>query len=305
MPFSEYYQSATEYGDRHLKIYYGMVDRAMELGFNIAPLLFPPAGSPEAAVQAAIDEITFKYAGIIHLGERGCYPDIPLRRLFDRQDIPQISIDCETGRPWIGSVALDPDSVAHMAYNLFREYGHSRICLVYHALDYRRECSYMMIDRESVTAAFRKTKIDFGCVSELVTNGDRFDARFDKALSGLLASRDAPTAFWCRNDVGAMEIIKRLVGAGYEVPGDFSVLGFGDQSVAKSCVPALTTLRNQLYEIGSTAVSRLIDCIRHGLDGAGCVVRIPPSLVLRDSVGPKSRPFAKESSSETGNIAFI
>lgn len=70
-----------------------------------------------------------------------------------------------------------------------------------------------------------------------------------------------PSAFVCFNDNTAFGVISALQLRGYNVPKDFSVIGFDDISFAKNITPALTTLRQPRIRIGEVAMSKLLDLI--------------------------------------------
>jgi len=59
-----------------------------------------------------------------------------------------------------------------------------------------------------------------------------------------------PTAFICLNDDLAMGIIRGLSDQGICVPADLSIVGFDDYPYAQYMTPALTTVRNRIYDMG-------------------------------------------------------
>lgn len=68
-----------------------------------------------------------------------------------------------------------------------------------------------------------------------------------------------PTAFFCFNDDTAVGVMSALKSRGYNVPRDFSVIGFDDIPIAKNITPALTTVRQPRGQIGEIAMSHLLD----------------------------------------------
>lgn len=108
----------------------------------------------------------------------------------------------------------------------------------------------------------------------------------------LLADRGGPEgghgiadldALVCGNDELALAIIARLTAAGIDVPGDLAVTGWDDTVTARYLSPGLTTVRQEVAELGARAARRLADRI------AGEDVQEPTTvastLVLRDSCG--------------------
>jgi len=90
-------------------------------------------------------------------------------------------------------------------------------------------------------------------------------------------------ALVCGNDELALAIISRLSAAGIDVPADLAITGWDDTVTARYLTPGLTTVRQEVAELGALAARRLAARI----DGADpqdpCTVG--SSLVLRTSCG--------------------
>jgi DNA-binding LacI/PurR family transcriptional regulator len=67
------------------------------------------------------------------------------------------------------------------------------------------------------------------------------------------------------------------------VPGQISVVGFGDEPFARHSVPALTTVRVLAEQIGATAADAILD-LAAGRDPSFQATAV--KLVLRESSGP-------------------
>jgi LacI family transcriptional regulator len=105
------------------------------------------------------------------------------------------------------------------------------------------------------------------------------------AASLLLALPDPPTAIFAFNDNMAIGAIQAASARGLHVPDDVSVAGFDDTGEAAITVPALTTVRQPLAELGRTAVSILLRQLENRrLEPLR--VELQTRLVLRDSTGP-------------------
>lgn len=79
------------------------------------------------------------------------------------------------------------------------------------------------------------------------------------AVERLFIRDTLPTAFVCYNDDTAMGVISALQLRGYDVPSDFSVMGFDDIPLANAITPGLTTIRQPRSLIGEMAMSHLLD----------------------------------------------
>jgi len=76
----------------------------------------------------------------------------------------------------------------------------------------------------------------------------------------LLESGDL-TAVFAANDLMAVGVIRRLRDAGIRVPDQVSVVGFDDSPVAQYIDPGLTTVRQDVRELGSRATTVLIEAL--------------------------------------------
>ena len=98
-----------------------------------------------------------------------------------------------------------------------------------------------------------------------------------------------PTAFFCAHDGLALTVVSELLGLGYRIPDDISVIGFGDFSPATQISPSLTTVRVEGQEIGSVGLRLLLERIeRPRLPGEPARrVTIASRIVERRSAGPR------------------
>ncbi|HAH86683.1 MAG TPA: hypothetical protein DCL60_04870, partial [Armatimonadetes bacterium] len=104
------------------------------------------------------------------------------------------------------------------------------------------------------------------------------DARHELALgiyneekvAELFESSEQPTAIVAANDYIAMDAINAIKRMGLTVPGDVSVMGYDDIPPAGAFTPALTTVREPMYEIGCEVIRYLVSLIDNGYSVQGC-----------------------------------
>ncbi len=104
-----------------------------------------------------------------------------------------------------------------------------------------------------------------------------------------LISRGIPfTALFAYNDISAIGAMRAFQEAGMHVPGDISVVGFDDISIASFSIPPLTTVRQPLEKMGRIAAQTLLDRIE---DRTAFVpeIAVEPELISRRSTGPPRR----------------
>jgi LacI family transcriptional regulator len=103
------------------------------------------------------------------------------------------------------------------------------------------------------------------------------------AVDELLNRGAGVTAIACANDLLALGAMTRLRERGIDVPGDVSVAGFDDISVAAITAPSLSTVRLPLRDLGAhgwTFAERLL------AGDAPPRETLPTALVMRGSTGP-------------------
>ena len=103
-----------------------------------------------------------------------------------------------------------------------------------------------------------------------------------RCMEELLALRARPTAVFASNDdmaAGALLVAHRR---GCDVPGDVSIVGFDDISMARCLWPPLTTVRQPTKKAAAIATAMLLDSLRTG-DFSAVNQEIPGELVVRES----------------------
>lgn len=100
----------------------------------------------------------------------------------------------------------------------------------------------------------------------------------------VLSQPTRPDALVCANDELALSTMKALQYSGIHIPDDIAIVGWDDVMTARYVSPALTTVRQPLYELGRAAATRLHERIT-GAPLAPEQLILPTELVLRTSCG--------------------
>lgn len=95
-----------------------------------------------------------------------------------------------------------------------------------------------------------------------------------------------PTALLCDGDILAAGACKAARGLGIDVPGDLSVTGFDDLSLATALDPELTTVRLPAEEVGARGMTALLAVLEGRPPG---LTELPVELIPRASSGPAPR----------------
>lgn len=120
------------------------------------------------------------------------------------------------------------------------------------------------LDRRRIICGDFQFENSRNAVAQALADGVEFDAVFG------------------HNDPSAAGVLAALHGAGLEIPRDVAVVGFDDVELASYTYPALTTIRQPMWEMGEAAARLLLDHVR-GSPEAAPSRTIPTSLVIRGS----------------------
>lgn len=104
-----------------------------------------------------------------------------------------------------------------------------------------------------------------------------------EAVMERLSKKNPPTAIFACNDtmaVGAMNGIKKM---GLKVPQDISVIGYDNTMISELTEPKLTTVDQNMYDLGLRAARRLREVIDNPKEGFLRIV-LENNLIKRESV---------------------
>lgn len=176
------------------------------------------------------------------------------------------------------AVVYDDLRGAYAATSYLIERGHKRIAHI--SGDQRYLSARMRL------SGYKQALIDHGItVDERLIYGDDWAPAVARAgVAHLMAQTEPPTAIFAAYDVGAFSTIEELRRRGLRVPEDVAVVGFDDVELATLIVPALTTVRIPLLELGRRAADLVLDAIEAPSERYSAQTDVlPVELVQRDS----------------------
>lgn len=109
-------------------------------------------------------------------------------------------------------------------------------------------------------------------------------ADVDRTIRKLRAANQLPQAFVAAVDAEALLYMDALARAGISVPGQVAVTGFDGLVAGLVSRPTLTTVRQPMVELGSSAASILIDEVTNP-SPFPTVKELPVKLMVRESCG--------------------
>lgn len=175
----------------------------------------------------------------------------------------------------IAYVGVDDVAAAKVATEYLISLGHGRIAFISGpsgevASDHRYRGYCMALSESSDQSSFWKIQ------------GDGTSEGGRSAIERLFIRDSLPTAFVCYNDSTAIGVIGSLQSRGYDVPRDFSVIGFDDIPFAHNISPSLTTIRQPRGQIGELAMAHLLDYLPRRTVPAETTL-LHGDLIVRDS----------------------
>jgi LacI family transcriptional regulator len=103
-----------------------------------------------------------------------------------------------------------------------------------------------------------------------------------RALADWLEAADRPTGVFCWSDLTAIELLGVAREKGLRIPGDISVVGFDNSSVAALPQIGLTSIDQAGSDLGATAADVLLERVKGRREPRH--VLLEPRLVRRSSV---------------------
>lgn len=201
-------------------------------------------------------------------------------------DLPTVAVPGHKNLPGVTNIILDHHHAARVALEHLVQLGHKNIAFM--------KGQPYSSDSEDRWKAICEVagELRIAIRPELCVQIDIDDPtpQLGYPFAKQLLDRKVPfTALFAYNDISALGSIRAFQEAGLVVPRDVSVIGFDDIQGAAHNVPALTTVRQPLEDMGRLAAKTLVDRIE-GTGAAPDQIPIEPELVVRQStaVAPSS-----------------
>lgn len=179
----------------------------------------------------------------------------------------------------VSYVGNDEKMGSEQALEYLRGLGHKRILFVRGA----HSDSYTIKEETYRQFMAEKLQLDESFIVN-IGEGNGVDT-VDSTMTRLMEviPKCEPTAILCCNDlmgVGSLNACKRL---GRKVPADISVMGYDNISLSRLVEPKLTTMDQNMFQLGSNAASLLVEKIKGGHSKR---ITLDNILIIRESTGP-------------------
>lgn len=219
-------------------------------------------------------------AGVILLATEMTEEDYPL---IDQIKAPLVVLDCSFESAAIDSVVINNVQAASIAVRYLIQKGHRQIGHLASSV----EISNFRERREGFLRALA-TSGQSGVINDIIVRVDSTSDGAYRDMTAWLSRRPKlPEAFFADNDIIAVSCIRALKEAGYNIPGDISIIGFDDMPLTRVVSPKLTTMHVPRDVMGSSAVERLSTKIA-APDGATMKIAVNAWLKEGGSVRDKA-----------------
>jgi LacI family transcriptional regulator len=221
------------------------------------------------------------------------FVDINLLADLEKRNIPSVLIGRELSANSISSVMVDNEAGSHAAMEHVYSLGHRKIAFIRGPRTLADSSPRWRGVRSFARSA--ELEIDPALVLDLPESLDPnsgFDGGF-KLTEELLKRKRRFTALFAFDDMTALGAVRGLARSGLKVPEDCSVVGFDDVIPAGLSVPSLTTVRQPMQALGSTAVEIIMEGVNAVIEDrelAAIHRKLAPELVVRESTRAVTTP---------------
>ena len=212
--------------------------------------------------------------------------DINLLGDLEKSSIPTAMVGCELENDTISSIIVDNEVGGHIALEHLHSLGHRKIAFI--------RGPKTLTDSSPRWKGIRGCakqcglELDSRLIVEMPESRDPL-ASFElgyKLTEELIRQKRPFTALVAFDDMSAFGAIRALNRAGIRVPEQCSVIGFDDVSTAAIYTPSLTTVRQPMEGMGTSAVTIVVDGINAVLEKREVNAthrKVAPELVIRES----------------------
>lgn len=195
-------------------------------------------------------------------------------------NIPAVLIDIASEGQNTGSASIDNAKASEEAVSYLIELGHKKIAYI----SGKKQASVAIERERGYTNALNKYDIPIRL--EYIQY-----ANFSEDIAYVLAKefiKENPevTAFFCASDLMAIGVMRAIQDLGYSVPEDYSVIGFDDAIISEYISPSLTTISQNMQQIGYASgnlLMKLIDSGDEKIPESSKRIYLPHKFIKRES----------------------
>lgn len=194
-------------------------------------------------------------------------------------EVPVVLLNCSPDGHEFHVLSVDNHQGSQRATQHLIEQGHERIGIITGKL-----ANYEARKRlEGYRSAMKGANLPRN--DDWIVEGAFTRASGKTAIRQLLEVSPRPSGVFVSNDYMAMGAIETLQEEGLHVPDDMAIVGYDDLPSAKHFTPSLSTVSARMADLGTEAISMLIDLMTEETDGnpPQRTKRLEPPLRVRAS----------------------
>lgn len=193
------------------------------------------------------------------------------------QGIPVVLADRESDIKIVDEVLVDNEKGGYDATKYLIDLGHQKIGCITGPSTLTPSANRVLGYRNALKDA------NIPIRQEYIVAGDFKSESGKTAMEEYLQLDDPPTALFVCNDLMAFGVYKFLKRNNFNIPEDFSIVGYDNIKLSSLITPALTTIAQPIAELATISASLLIQRIQNNNQNEFERVVMKPELVIRDS----------------------
>ena len=224
----------------------------------------------QLVIEAFDDKFNYQYTSILDrirqlkldgviLPEPICDYDVLVKALV-ACGIPYVRVSPQTDSHKAPYVCIDDHAAAYNLTNYLISLGHKELGII----KGRERDNTSILRYQGFCSALEEHGLS--CLPENETLGDYSYSSGVTCAEMMLGHKKKPTAIFASNDEMAAAVIATANRLGYSVPKDLSVAGFDNAAIGLNVYPNLTTINQNLQQLGCSATELLFQRIKKADD---------------------------------------
>jgi LacI family transcriptional regulator len=207
--------------------------------------------------------------------------DDPYLNEVVESNIPCVLIDIPIQSETVGFVTTDNVLGAKKAVRHLIEQGHKNIAIIN-----GHDQAFVSKQRlKGYKEALKAANLPVN--NYWIVSGEFSEDKAQEKSLELLKQFPEITAIFCASDLMALGVLKAAKILGLEVPSKLSVIGYDNILLASYSTPSLTTIAQDIIELGYQASRLLIDMLEGESNSRECI--LDTELIIRESTNSKHR----------------
>ena len=252
----------------------GIQEAAVEANYSLVLNILPNAEQFDAN-QILREVLSYHVDGILW-----AVPEIGQNRDLIQQELSSLTVPIvflnAQPRPNLVTAVIDNKQGGRIATQHLIQQGRQKIGLITGPMNWWEARQRELGWREELAANGRTVDESY------IANGDWTPRSGERCIRMLLEWHPEMDAVFICNDqmaLGAMKVARQM---GRQIPNDLAVVGFDDIPESPYFSPSLTTMRQDVAEMGRQSVKQLLALLNEEKLESGCVV-LQPDLIVRQS----------------------